>query len=41
LVDAIAAVSSVPEPAGWVLVLSGLSLLGIARWRRRAAVPAV
>jgi hypothetical protein len=33
--------SSVPEPAGWVLVLSGLSLLGIAGWRRRAAAPAV
>jgi hypothetical protein len=36
-----AEVSSVPEPAGWVLVLSGLSLLGIARWRRWAAAPAV
>jgi hypothetical protein len=34
-------VSSVPEPAAWVLVLSGLSLLCIARWRRRAAAPAV
>jgi hypothetical protein len=33
--------SSVPEPAGWVLVLSGLSLLGIARWRCRPAAPAV